>query len=297
MTPEELKKWREAGKIAAQALEYGRTLIRKGSSMREVCDLVDAKIVDLGAKPAWPTQIANNAIAAHWTPDADDETLFDQELVCLDVGAHVDGYIGDNALTVDLSGKWTNLVKASRDALAQASKLLAPGTLIADIGKTIQETIESHGFVPVRNLSGHGISRFVIHDEPGIPNHKTTSMNKIQKDQIIAIEPFATNGQGLIGEATSCNVYALVSERPVRSPFAREVLAFVEQHYGPLPFTTRWIGKALGIGKAKLGIRELVAAGAVMSHPPLVEVSKGMVTVEEKTFYVGEKTEVLTKSE
>lgn len=295
MTPEELQQWRTAGRVAAQSLEYGRTLIRKGAGMRDVCDLVDKRIVELGALPAWPTQIANNHIAAHFTPDADDANVFDSEVVCLDVGAHVNGFIGDNALTVDLSGKWTELVKASHEALAAAGKMLAPGVKLGDIGRTIQDVITSYGFVPVRNLSGHGISKFVIHDSPSVPNHATGSTQLLKEGQVIAIEPFATNGAGMIREADLSNLFSFVANKPVRSPFAREVLSFVEASYGPLPFTTRWVAASLGLGKAKLGIKELLAAGAIHAYPPLTEVGKGMVSVEEKTFLIGEKTEVLTK--
>ncbi len=295
MSPEELVKWRKAGQVAAQALEYGRTLIKKGAVMREVCDAVDAKIIELGALPAWPTQIGNDHVAAHFTPDPDDNTVFSDELVCLDVGAHVDGFIGDNAVTVDLLGKYSELVKASHEALAAAHKLLAPGVTLGELGSAIQEAITSHGFTPVRNLSGHGISQFVIHDSPSIPNHATASTVKLKEGQVIAIEPFATTGTGMVVEAQQCNLFSVLHERPVRSPYAREVLAFAKKIYGPLPFTTRWIAKAFGLGKAKLGIRELVNAGALHAYPALVEVSKGMVTVEEKTFLIGDKTEVLTK--
>ncbi len=295
MIPEDLEKWRKAGTIAAQALDYGRSLIKKGGIMREVCDAVDAKIVALGALPAWPTQIANDHVAAHFTPDPDDVSVFADELVCLDVGAHVDGFVGDNALTVDLSGKYNDLVKASREALAAAHKLLAPGMTLGELGKAIQEVITSYGFAPVRNLSGHGISQFVIHDHPTIPNHATGSTLKLEAGKVIAIEPFATTGKGMVVEAQSCNLFSVIKQRPVRSQYAREVLAFAGKEYGPLPFTTRWISKSLGLGKAKLGIRELVTAGALHAYAPLVEVSKGMVTVEEKTFLIGEKTEVLTK--
>jgi len=296
MTPEELEKWRKAGKIASQALAYGVTLIKKGACMRDVCDQVDEKIVELGALPAWPAQIGNDHVAAHFTPDQNDESLFNQEVVSLDVGAHVDGYVGDCAITVDLSGKWTDLVKASREALTVASKMLAPGIAVGELGTTIQEVIASYGFTPVRNLSGHGISRFVIHDSPGIPNHANTNKQVLKEGQVVALEPFATTGRGLVRDADSCNLFSFFQAKPVRSPYAREVLAFIQKKYGPLPFTTRWISRELGLGKARLGIKELVIAGALHPHPPLVEVSHGMVTVEENTFLIGEKTETLTKA-
>jgi methionyl aminopeptidase len=133
MDSHEYEKWKKAGRIAAEALQYGKSLIKPGASMREVCDKVDAKIIELGARPAWPTQIGCNEVAAHYTPDPDDDAVFQDELVCLDVGAHVDGYVGDNALTVDLSGKHGKFVEAAKHAMEAAAKMVKPGASISEI--------------------------------------------------------------------------------------------------------------------------------------------------------------------
>ena len=291
---EDLEKWKQAGHIAAQALEYGRLLIKPGAKIRDVCDAVDKKIIELGAKPAWPTQVGCDEIAAHQTPDPDDDAIFENQVICLDVGAHVDGFVGDNAVSVDLSGKYSDLVKASKEALDTAIKMLAPGVEILSIGKAIQEVITSHGFSPVKNLTGHGISRWVIHDKPSMPNY-ATGTGVLKAGQIIAIEPFATNGKGLIEEAEQSNLFALGEKKPVRSPFAREIQQFVEKEYGPLPFTTRWLTPKFGKGKVSLALRELLQVGSLRSYPPLVEQARGMVTVCEKTMLIGENTIILTQ--
>lgn len=290
-----IDKWRKAGKIAAEALEYGRTLIKNGANIREVCDKIDSKIIALGAKPAWPSQVGLDATAAHYTPDPSDDTLFDNNLVCLDVGAQVDGYVGDNAVSVDLSGKYSDIIKASKEALSNVSKLVAPGVSLGELGRCIQETIESYNLQPVKNLCGHGISRFTIHDKPSIPNYDTKDKRALQGNQIIAIEPFATNGAGMIYEADAGNLFALVQKKPVRSPFSKEVLNFIEKEYGPFPFTTRWLVKQFGAGKTNLALKDLLNAGCLHEHPPLIEKAKGMVAVFENTFFVGDKTEILTK--
>ena len=286
MNADELALWRNAGRIAHEALEYGASLIKKGASMREVCDKIDAKIIELGASPAWPTQIANNNIAAHFTPEPDDDTLFSDELVCLDVGAQIDGYVGDNAITVDLSGKNGHFVKASQDALAAAEKLLRPGMQIGLIGKAIQEAIQAHGLRPVKNLSGHGITRFEIHDHPTIPNVAADDMGVLEEGTVIAIEPFATNGRGMIHEQEQANLFSLVQKKPVRSPYAREVLKFVEENYGLFPFTTRWLSAKFGLGKVNLALRDLLQAGVFHPHPPLVEEPGSLVAVWENTYLI-----------
>lgn len=297
VTPENIENWRKAGRIAAQALQYGATLITKGALLRDVCDAVDKRIIELGAKPAWPTQVGCDAVAAHFTPDPDDDTAFDRQLVCLDVGAHIAGCIGDNALTVDLSGEYADLVKASKDAFEAARKVVAIGAKVKDISAAIQEAIIAAGFAPVKNLSGHTISPYVIHDAPTIPNVDTNLKTELVKGQVIAIEPFATTGAGMVDEAERANLFALWNRKPVRSPYAREVLQFVEQEYQNLPFTTRWLASKFGLGKTNLALRELNQAGALHRYPPLVEKDKGMVAVHENTLLVDDKVEVLTKAE
>jgi len=297
VTPENIDNWRKAGKIAAQALQYGAKLIKKGAVMHDVCDAVDKKILELGAKPAWPTQVGCDAVAAHSTPDPDDKTTFENQLVCLDVGAHIDGCIGDNALTIDLSGKYADLVKVTKDALNAAHKVIAVGAKVSDISAAIQDTIVSAGFSPVRNLSGHTISPFIIHDAPTIPNINTNLKTTLVKGQVIAIEPFATTGAGVVDEGDRANLFALWNKKPVRSQYAREVMKFVEEEYANLPFTTRWLVPKFGAGKTNLALRELQQAGALHSYPPLVEKAKGMVSVHENTFLVDDKVEVLTKAD
>ncbi len=296
MDAEEFKKWQKAGRVAAEALEYGRSLIKSGAVIREVCDKIDQKIIDLGAKPAWPTQVGLNAVAAHFTPDPDDTRAFKDEVVCLDVGAHVDGFVGDNACSVDLSGKYSELIAAAQDALRDAIKLVKTGVKIGDIGKAIQAAIISHGAVPVRNLSGHGISQWVIHDSPSIPNYASGEEETLNEG-IIAIEPFASTGAGMVVEAERANLFSVVQPRQVRSPYARDVLKFIMEEYNTLPFTTRWLTKKFGVGKANLALRELLQANVLHSYPPLVDAGKGMVSVFEKTLYIGEKVQVLTATD
>ena len=124
MNQEDIEKLKKTGKIAAQVLEYGKGLIKKDASMTKVLDKIEEKITELGAKPAFPAQISCNHLAAHYCPDEEDKTVFSDQLACLDVGVHVDGFIGDTAVTVDLSGKNEDLVKASREALENAIKTI-----------------------------------------------------------------------------------------------------------------------------------------------------------------------------
>ena len=114
---EDIENYKKAGKIAGEALQYGKSLIKKDASMLEVADKIEAKIKELGGELAFPVQMSLNEAAAHYCPDEDDKTVFSDQLVCLDVGVHVNGCIGDTACSVDLSGQHGDLVKASQEAL------------------------------------------------------------------------------------------------------------------------------------------------------------------------------------
>ncbi len=292
----ELEDWRKAGKIAAQALSYGATLIKPGASFLEVSDKIEEKIKELGGEMAFPAQMSMDHIAAHYCADPDEDTVFENQVVSLDVGVHVNGAIGDNAVTVDLSGKYNELVKASREALNNAQKVLGVGTTLGEIGKTIQETIKSYGYTPIHNLSGHGLGRFNIHTSPSIPNFDTRDETELEDGMIIAIEPFATDGAGMIYEIDSANLFSFIKAKPVRSQITREVLKEIKQ-YSTLPFTTRWLTRKLPAFKVNYALKDMLQNGIIRKYPPLPDKNKGIVTQAENTFLIGEKVEVLTRAD
>jgi methionyl aminopeptidase len=146
MDEETLQDYIKAGKIASEALQFGKTLIIPDASMLEVLNQIEKKVRDLGGELAFPAQISCDDLAAHFCPNEND-IIFKEQVCCLDVGVHINGFIGDNALTVDLSNNHQELVIASREALNNALKIIRPGTTLSEIGKTIGETIQSCGFL------------------------------------------------------------------------------------------------------------------------------------------------------
>jgi methionyl aminopeptidase len=110
----------------------------------------------------------------------------------------VNGFIGDNACTIDLSGNNAELTKASEDALAAAIAAIKEGITLGEIGQAIEGAITKRGFSPVRNLGGHGLDKYEIHTPPSIPNIANNDPIRLEKGQIVAIEPFATSGAGVV---------------------------------------------------------------------------------------------------
>ena len=142
----EVEKLLQAGRIAAEARDYGAGLARPGASAREICEEVESLIVKRGGRPAFPCNLSVNEVAAHYTPGVrDDVRLGSGDVVKIDVGAHIDGYIADTAVTVDLGGRHGGLLEASRAALEAVERIMRPGVSVYTLGRTIEQEIRGGG--------------------------------------------------------------------------------------------------------------------------------------------------------
>lgn len=286
---EGLEQYRKAGKITSQAREYGIGLIKAGASLNDVCQKIEDKIISLGGKPAFPAQVSLNEIAAHYCSTPDDKTVFmENDLAKLDIGVHVDGYVADTAVSIDLSKdkRHEKLIKAAEDALQNAIKAVKPGTKIGKIGRIIQDTITKQGFSPVRNLGGHGVGKFIVHGPPSIPNIDTGDERELEEGMVFAIEPFASTGAGIVYERENANVFMLVGKKGVRNMITRQVLVEIEKFDG-LPFTERWLVKrGISLPKINYALKELDNLGMLKKFPPLPDKSKGLVSQAEHTLIV-----------
>ena len=242
--------------------------------------------------PAFPCNISLDRNAAHYTPSPLDTARFGENMVKLDVGVHVDGYIADAAITIDLSGH-ESLVEASHVALEAALEIIRPGIDTAQIGKAIEEAITGYGYKPVYNLTGHGLSRYLAHDEPAVPNRAMEKGTVLKDGDVIAIEPFATNGSGRISEALINEIYGFSAFRPVRLPAARTLLKEISESYKTLPFARRWLKGE----RAEYALMQLLRSNAVHRYPVLWEVEGALVSQAEHTVVVLDKgCEVITRS-
>ncbi len=284
----------KAGKIASQVREYAKSIIKKDTPLLEIAEKIEAKIIELGGKLAFPTNLSINEIAAHYTPSYDDITLANG-LLKIDLGVHIDGWIADTALSIDLENNEENkkLIKASEQALENAIKILEQGINLSAIGKTIQETIESYRLSPVINLGGHGLDKYDFHAEPFIPNIDNKSNEKLNC-KFYAIEPFATNGSGKVHDGKPSGIYILTDNKNVRSQIARDVLKFIEEEYKTLPFCSRWLVKKFGT-KALFGLKQLEDNGNLHHFAQLVETSGSKVSQAEHTILIDDKTIITTK--
>jgi methionyl aminopeptidase len=275
--------------LAAQVRAYGRSLIKKGASYNDIISKIHHKIIELGARAAFPPQIALNNVAAHFLPQPDEDIILSNEVVKLDIGVCYNGAIGDCAATVDLSGANQPLIDAAEAALAAAEAHIKVGMRIREIGKLIEETITSRGYRPIRNLTGHGLGPYKVHMPPSIPNYDDHSQAVFRPGMTFAIEPFATNGKGLIYDAGNPTIFSLVAQRPHQSPLGRALLPKIKSFDG-LPFATHdLIDTNLSLAEVRAGLEELMRSRIIAGYAPLLEQGQGLVAQAENSVLIDEK--------
>ena len=283
----------QAGKIASLVREYSKSIILKDVPLLEIAEKIESKIIELGGKPAFPVSLAIDNIAAHCTPFPDDKTKA-SGLLKVDFGIHIDGWLVDTAFSVDLENSEENkkLIQASEKALENVVKIFNEKSRLGEIGKIISGTIESYGFSPIVNLSGHEIRQYTLHAGITIPNIDNNSDKKIKKG-VYAIEPFASTGEGKIHDGNPSEIYLLTNERNVRSLIAKEILEFVKKEYNTLPFCSRWLVKKFG-AKAIIGLKHLESNGNLHHFAQLIEKSGVKISQAEHTILVGKEVIVVT---
>jgi methionyl aminopeptidase len=294
----ELDKLRQSGRISATALAHGRAMIVPGARLEDIQRAVEAKIRELGGAPAFPAQMSRNHIAAHYcSPPGDPTTILAGDIVKLDCGTHVDGYVTDNATTVDLrDGDRSLLCAASKMALENAIAVMGPGVSLTEVGRQVETTIQSLGFKPVRNLCGHGVARYTIHCAPSVPNNADSKAAKLRPNMTIACEPFASDGKGMIDVDGAAEVF--MQKRDLRPK--DNVPAAIEQAIAKsdgLPFARRDLERWLGSQKAgEDALRVLRKKDLVDEYPPLCEKPGVRIAQFEHTIFISESgAEVITR--
>jgi methionyl aminopeptidase len=281
--------YRDAGVIARTSLEHAGNMVREGMRIAEVVDAVEEVIAGLGAGIAFPVNISLNEAAAHDTAGPDDDRIFTAgDLVKVDIGVHLDGYIADTAMTIDL-GENGLLVDASRAALEKAIALVKPGVTVGQLGAAIQQEIESRGYRPVANLTGHGLERFSLHTPPTIPNIGIKGGALIEEGMVFAIEPFATTGSGHVSESQRVEIYQQIAIKPVRMAAGKKILAAIRNRNG-LPFARR----RLPGDKTDIALLTLRRAGILHAYPVLQDIPGSLVSQAEHTLIVTEDGCVVT---
>jgi methionyl aminopeptidase len=281
MDDEILDRYIRAGKIAAGILADGAKMIHPGASYLNVVESIEARVLEEGAGLAFPLNVSLNEDAAHDTAAQNDPRTFKEgDVVKLDLGVQLEGYIADTATTVDL-GDHPLLVEASEQALEQAIARVRPGIPVGDLGAAIQYEIERRNYRPISNLTGHGLGEYTIHCPPTIPNIGSIGGTVLAEGMVFAIEPFATTGSGRVGERGKKEIYQQIGNNPIRAPAGRKVMEQIRNRHG-LPFARRWLPDK----KTDLALPALIRSGNLHVYPVLADVAGSIVSQHEHTVIV-----------
>jgi methionyl aminopeptidase len=283
-----IEDYEKAGRIAREVLESAAKKVKPGVKLLEVAEFVEKSIPEMGASISFPANISINEQAAHYTPEYKCEKVFGEtDLVKLDVGTHVNGFIGDTALTIDLSGENGKLVEASEAGLEAAIAGMKPGVKVGEIGALVEEEIKKRGFKPIENLTGHKLECFKLHAGTEIPNIRTSASHVLKEGEVFAVEPFATNGAGRVSDGPQVEIFSLVEKRPVRLRESRKLMNYADERFGGLPFAERWLyadfNSKLLLSSA---LRELIMFGVLRPYPILSDSAKGLVSQAERTVVI-----------
>jgi methionyl aminopeptidase len=291
--------YRKSGEIAKQVKEFAKSLIKPGVKLIDVANKIDAKIFELGGIPAFPVNLSLNEIAAHYTPESNDETIA-EGILKVDIGVSIDGYIADTAFSVDLTknNEFKDMITLNEKILENVTGIIHPKVKVNEVGDSAQNTLEEWNseknsrFAIIKSLSGHALAQGAIHAGLTISNYRNDNQTLLN-DIAFAIEPFVTSGVGDIYEGNPGGIYVLRGDDQVRDRDAREILKFIKENFGTLPFCARWLEKE-DFKKLKFTLSLLVKQGILHQYPMLIEKSKAPVSQAENTFIISDGEVVRT---
>jgi methionyl aminopeptidase len=206
-SPAEIARMRPANALVAEILAELREAVHPGGTTAELDALAERRIRDAGGVPAFkgyhgfPATICAsvNEQVVHGIPSA--RALVDGDILSIDLGAVVDGYYGDAAVTVpvgEVSERAERLLRVTEESLYKGIAQARVGGRVSDIGHAVQEHVEAHGFSVVREFVGHGIG-VAMHEEPQIPNYGDPGRGpRLAEGMVLAIEPMINLGKAAV---------------------------------------------------------------------------------------------------
>ena len=196
---------RAAGRLVGEVLSALTLRVAPGVTTAELDEIAEKLIADAGATPAfkgyhgYPATICAsiNEEVIHGIPSGK-RVLQEGDILSIDVGASLEGYYGDSAITLpvgQVSEEAATLLRVTEEALYKAIEVAKPGGRVSDIGHAVQRHVESYGFSVVREFVGHGIGQR-MHEEPQVPNYGEAGRGpRLTEGMVLAIEPMVNAGK------------------------------------------------------------------------------------------------------
>ena len=278
LNSEFLTDYRHAAEAHRQARQWAKKNIRPGQTLTEIANGIEDSVRALVghdglaegdaivAGMGFPTGLSINHCAAHYTPNAGNKmVLQEDDVMKVDIGVHVNGRIVDSAFTVAFNPVYDPLLEAVREATNAGIREAGIDVRVGDLGGIIQEVMESYEVEiggttypvkSIRNLNGHTINHYSIHGGKSVPIVKSKDTTKMEEGDVFAIETFGSTGLGHVRDEGEVSHYALrgdASKVDLRLSSAKSLLKVIEKNFGTLPFCRRYIDR-LGVDKYLLGV-------------------------------------------
>jgi methionyl aminopeptidase len=203
----ELQKLRRVNQLVARVLAELRPMVEPGVTTAAIDAVAEKLIEDAGAEPAfkgyhgYPATVCAsiNEQVVHGIPSS--RVLVDGDILSLDMGARMDGFYGDCAVTVPVGripAAATELLRVTEEALFRGIDAVRPGARVSDIGAAVQQHVEASGFSVVREFVGHGIGT-ALHEDPQIANYGPAGRGpRLAEGMVLAIEPMVNIGEPVV---------------------------------------------------------------------------------------------------
>ncbi|KAE8351439.1 MetAP 2-2 [Aspergillus coremiiformis] len=309
-----LNDYRKAAEIHRQVRRWTQETVRPGQTLTEIAvdieDGVRALLDNAGLEPGsclqsgmgFPTGLALNDCVAHYTPNPGQKDIVLQasDVMKVDFGVHINGWIVDSAFTMSFDPTYDNLLAAVRDATDTGIRNAGIDVRISDVSAAIQEAMESYEVEingknlpvkPVRTISGHDIKRYQIHGGKSIPFVKNSIQTKMEEGEIFAIETFGSTGRGYLVDGAGIYGYGKDPNAPKRVALplasARSLYKTINENFGSIVFCRRYLER-LGVERYLAGMNSLVNNGIVETYPPLMDVKGSYSAQFEHTILLRE---------
>ncbi len=242
MEPQNMEILMMLGKYTREIRADVSKIIKVGQDITEIIDFIENKIFEKGYLPSFPAMVSINDMAAHYTVYDEGYILKNGDVIKVDFGVSSEGFITDNAFTVEIgTNKHSKLIETAKACLDAAMEKVDFQVTMSDIGKVVNNIAKEAGFNSVHNLTGHQIARNDLHCGLSVPNYENNDGAMVKNNMQLAIEPFITYGQPLIKAVRGSNILQLKSESPIRDPIAMKILKHIRENFPKLPFSKRWL--------------------------------------------------------
>jgi methionyl aminopeptidase len=303
-----------AASIHKEVRRFLQPYLRPNIKLIDIAKLIETKTIELSNQSksinkgiGFPVGLAVNECAAHWHPTSkDNRILTKNDIIKIDYGTEVNGWIIDSAFTICFDPKYDVLMEAVKDATYTGIKNINIDVDIGDWGKQIQEIMESYEInlngkmCPIKaisNLGGHNILKGIIHGGTFLPTvdmKNALPPNYRFKEGVYAVETFGSTGKNVVNEVGESTLYRLnvTQGGNIKMDSTKKLYNKIKNTFKTLPFTDRYLD-VFNIPSCKTNLNILCNSKFLHSYPPLCVDNNEYTAQYEHTVYIGENNKIV----